>query len=108
MNTIEQLIKETEKRCKDYTEQCHEYAEIIHALVNKFENDKRKLKIKYYPGSYNGRKICFGTIYDEDRNLKNMILALMASNKIDEFLHYLTTIALPLFHNYAQVDDFHF
>lgn len=113
MNTANEYLQQTKEQFNTFKNQCQEYHEIIQAVINKFGEeleDSRKLELRYYPDSYNGRKVCFGLLVGEESNddLTKMVLALISSNKIDDFLYYLTTVALPLFHNHAHVDDFHF
>lgn len=102
MNIVEQLIEDVEKNTKSLDEQVANYHATVTKLVNHYD-----LKMTYHIDSFNGRKICFGSHCSETIQ-EAMIVDLILSNRIEDFIKYLVDKILPSYKYNFRNADYHF
>jgi hypothetical protein len=79
-------------------EECVWFEKELEQLLKANKYKGGKLEIAYYPYSFNGRKICFGS-NDKHHNHKEMLMQLIIADEKEEFLDFLINKAIPLFQN---------
>lgn len=85
-----------------------QFTKELEKLLNANKYKGGKLEIAYYPYSYNGRKICFGSS-SKHHNHKEMLMQLVIADEKDEFIDFLNNKIFPLFQNGSyQLKDYHF
>ena len=107
MNTVQKLIQEIQENNNTLEEKAETYLTTLKTMREAIPNERdRLISISYHFNSYNGRKICFGGLNNEDYS--KMIKTLIITNDIERFFDYLTNTVFPSYKNDLIIEAFHF